>query len=130
MTGAPDEEGGESRACPRARAWIETSTSPARFGSSTVARALGPARGLKRTPEPPSGQVVLMAPTATTVERLDRVLRQKARWTVERARRGRRLPRPAPQELVSGETVLYLGRSYRLRVVEAPSGAPARLERG
>jgi predicted metal-dependent hydrolase len=57
-------------------------------------------------------------------------VRQKARWIVERARRGRRLPRPAPRELVSGETVLYLGRSYRLRVVEAPSGAPARLERG
>jgi predicted metal-dependent hydrolase len=77
----------------------------------------------------PSGQVVLTAPAATTVERLDRVVRQKARWIVERARRGGRLPRPAARELVSGETVLYLGRSYRLRVVEAPRGAPARLER-
>jgi len=54
-------------------------------------------RGTVSVAVEPSGQVVLTAPTATTVERLDRVVRQKARWIVERARRGRRLPRPAPR---------------------------------
>jgi predicted metal-dependent hydrolase len=87
-------------------------------------------RGTVAVAVEPSGQVVLTAPATTTVERLDRVVRQKARWIVERARRGRRLPRAVEREFVSGETVLYLGRSYRLRVIEATRAAPARLERG
>jgi predicted metal-dependent hydrolase len=73
---------------------------------------------------------VLTAPEATSVERLDRVVRQKARWIVERVRRGGRLERPAAREFVSGETVLYLGRSYLLHVVEAAETTVARLHRG
>lgn len=87
-------------------------------------------RGTVSVAVEPSGQVVLTAPEATSVERLDGVVRQKARWIVERVRRGGRLVRPATREFVSGETVQYLGRSYRLRVVEAAQGAPARLDRG
>ena len=87
-------------------------------------------RGTVSVAVEPSGRVVLTAPSATTVARLDRVVRQKARWIVERTRRGGRLPRPVEREFVSGETVLYLGRSYRLRVVEAAQGAPAGLHRG
>jgi predicted metal-dependent hydrolase len=87
-------------------------------------------RGTVSVAVEPSGRVVLTAPSATTVERLDRVVRQKARWIVERARRRGQLPRPVEREFISGETVLYLGRSYRLRVAEARHGGPARLERG
>jgi predicted metal-dependent hydrolase len=87
-------------------------------------------RGTVSVAVEPSGQVVLTAPSTTTVERLDRVVRQKARWIVERTRQGGRLPRPAEREFVSGETVLYLGRSYRLRVIEVARSVPARLERG
>jgi hypothetical protein len=87
-------------------------------------------RGTVAVAVEPSGQVVLTAPEATTVERLDRVVRQKARWIVEHVRRGGRLQRSTERELVSGETVLYLGRNYRLRVVEAAHAAPARLDRG
>jgi predicted metal-dependent hydrolase len=87
-------------------------------------------RGTVSVAVEPSGQVVLTAPDATSIERLDRVVRQKARWIVERVRRGGRLPRATERELVSGETVLYLGRSYRLRVVEAADAAVARLHRG
>lgn len=57
-------------------------------------------------------------------------MREKARWIVQRARRTSDLPRPPEREFVSGETVLYLGRSYRLRVVEARQVQPARLDRG
>ena len=87
-------------------------------------------RGTVSVAVEPSGQVVLTAPEATSVERLDRVVREKARWIVERVRQGGRLVRPAAREFVSGETVLFLGRSYRLRVLEAGRGAPARLDRG
>jgi predicted metal-dependent hydrolase len=87
-------------------------------------------RGTVSVAVEPSGQVVLTAPAAATVERLDRVVRQKARWIVEHVRRGGGLTRPAPREFVSGETALYLGRNYRLRVVESATRGPGRLERG
>jgi predicted metal-dependent hydrolase len=87
-------------------------------------------RGTVSVAVEPSGRVVLTAPEATSVERLDRVVQQKARWIVERVRRGARLVRPSAREFVSGQTVQYLGRSYRLRVVEAGAGVPARFDRG
>jgi predicted metal-dependent hydrolase len=87
-------------------------------------------RGTVSVAVDPSGEVVLTAPASVSVDRLDRVVRQKARWIVERVRRGEGLARPAPREFVSGEPVLYLGRHHRLRVLEAPRAAPARLERG
>jgi predicted metal-dependent hydrolase len=79
----------------------------------------------------PSGEVVLTAPPATSVERLDRLVRTKAAWIVGRLRRRSDLP-PAPaREFVSGESFHYLGRQYRLRVeLEAPVVGPLLLERG
>jgi len=59
----------------------------------------------------------LTAPSATPLNRLDRVVRTKARWIVQRLRRQSDLPPPpAEREFVSGETFRYLGRQYRLRV--------------
>jgi len=64
----------------------------------------------------PHEGVVVRAPERTPVERLDRVVHAKARWIVERLN-GRAAHRPTPREFVSGESFLYLGRHYRLRVV-------------
>ena len=72
---------------------------------STVAIAVDPHEG-----------VIVSAPDGTPVERLDRLVHVKARWIVERLN-GRAADRPAPREFVSGESFLYLGRHYRLRVV-------------
>jgi hypothetical protein len=48
--------------------------------------------------------------------------REKAPWVIRRARRASDLPPPlSKREFVSGEAVLYLGRQYRLRVVEGQS---------
>jgi predicted metal-dependent hydrolase len=70
----------------------------------------------------PPGLVLLTAPAKTPVERLDRVVQEKARWIVSRLRLVRPVePEPAPREFVSGETFLYLGRQYRLLV---RSGTP------
>ncbi len=71
----------------------------------------------------PSGAVVLTAPQATPIPRLDRLVREKARWIVERVRQRDTLPAVQPRELVSGEGFRYLGRQYRLRV---HVGAPVR----
>ena len=87
-------------------------------------------RGTVSVAVEPSGQVVLTAPAVTTVERLDRVVRQKARWIVERTRRTGALPLPTAREFISGETLLYLGKHYRLRVIPAAEARPVRLVRG
>ncbi len=78
----------------------------------------------------PSGAVVLTAPASTPIGRLDGVVRKKAKWIVTRVRRRSDLPRAGKREFVSGESELYLGRSYRLRVVHSQKPAAARLERG
>lgn len=87
-------------------------------------------RGTVSVAVEPSGSVVLTAPASTPIPRLDRVVRAKARWIVDRVRRRSDLPPAAEREFVSGETVLYLGRSYRLRVREHGKVSIARLDRG
>ena len=89
-----------------------------------------PRRGTVSVAVEPSGQVVLTAPPVTPIERLDRVVRQKARWIVERTRRTGDLRRPAEREFISGETFMYLGKHFRLRVESAVNPRPARLLRG
>lgn len=71
----------------------------------------------------PSGAVVLTAPRTASVPRLDRLVREKARWIVDRIRRRDALDAGRPREFVSGETFHYLGRQYRLRI---HAGAPIR----
>lgn len=65
----------------------------------------------------PSGAVLLVAPKDFSTSRLDAVARRKAAWIVQRLRHVQSHDPPlAPREFVSGETVLYLGRHYRLKV--------------
>ena len=65
----------------------------------------------------PSGDVLLVAPEDFSTSRLDAVVRRKAPWIVQRRRHVKSHdPPPSPWEFVSGETVLYLGRKYRLKV--------------
>lgn len=75
--------------------------------------------------------LVVTAPRAVPVERLDRVVRAKARWVVEHLRRRSDLPPPPPpRELVSGEGYSYLGRQFRLRLVLGAPPAPLALRGG
>jgi predicted metal-dependent hydrolase len=68
------------------------------------------------------GKLVVSAPGGVSVERLNRIVREKAPWVIRRARRVSDLPPPpSKREFVSGETILYLGRQYRLHVVEGKS---------
>lgn len=71
----------------------------------TVSLAVDPAEGL-----------LVTAPEGTPVMRLDAIVRAKARWVLERLRGRQALPPLPPRELTSGETFLYLGRQYRLRL--------------
>ncbi len=79
----------------------------------------------------PVGSLLVTAPETTPLGRLDEVVRAKARWVVERLKANSAPPPPRPShEFVSGETFLYLGRQYRLRVLPEKQPAPMRLVGG
>jgi predicted metal-dependent hydrolase len=78
----------------------------------------------------PEQGVLVTAPDALSIERLNHVVHGKARWIVERLRDRAVLERPREREFVSGETFRYLGRSYRLRVVARASGEGVALRGG
>jgi Protein of unknown function DUF45 len=74
----------------------------------TVAIAVDPERGTR-----------VRAPQHTPVAKLDDIVLRKARWIIDRRRRYEDLPpRPTPREFVSGETFLYAGKQYRLKLVQ------------
>ena len=70
-----------------------------------------------------AGGVLLLAPEDFPTTRLDEVARRKAGWIVQRLRGvGSNGVPPSPREFVSGESVMYLGRHYRLKVLPGESG--------
>lgn len=79
----------------------------------------------------PSGDVALTAPRTAEIDKLDRLVLTKAPWIVEK-RKGRSERPPAPaREFAGGETFLYLGRQYRLRIEADPTRiGPLTLEHG
>lgn len=67
----------------------------------------------------PSGAVIVTAPTATSEEKVDAVVRHRGGWIRRQLREITTLPPPpTPREWVTGETHWYLGRQYRLKVVK------------
>lgn len=66
-----------------------------------------------------NGGLVVTAPSEASIDRLNAVVRQKAKWVVQRIRLVRENPPSvSAREFVTGETVLYLGRQFRLKVIE------------
>ena len=65
----------------------------------------------------PSGGILVVAPERVATDRLDTIVSRKAEWLTRRIRRAGGHGTPlSPREFVSGESVLYLGRHYRLKV--------------
>ena len=76
------------------------------------------------------GGVLVVAPARFAIDRLDAIVIRKAGWIARRLRHAEgHGPAPAPREFVSGESVLYLGRHYRLKVRPDGTGG-ARLSGG
>lgn len=72
-----------------------------------------------------TGKLVVTAPEGVTIDRLNGIVRHKAPWVLKRIRPGRdRRPPPSDREFVTGETVLYLGRQLRLKVIESDDEHP------
>jgi hypothetical protein len=104
---------------------IPVERSEVRFGLTRIPysiRRSGRRATVAITIDPEAG-VVLTAPAETPVERLDRVVHAKGGWIIEKLRRKIDLPPPLPErEFVGGETFLYLGRQYRLRLERLAGG--------
>ena len=71
-----------------------------------------------------SGSVLVMAPQHVETDRLDAIVMRKGAWIARRILDGEgHVPPPSPREFVSGESVWYLGRHYRLKVDSTESVA-------
>lgn len=66
-------------------------------------------------------RVVVHAPACTSEEKIGEVVQAKRQWIYEKTRHAQKyrdLPHPPGKELVNGESALYLGRNYRIEVVD------------
>jgi len=76
------------------------------------------------------GDLVVRGPAGATTARLEAFIRQKRRWLYQKLAEKEALRRVVPvKEYVSGEGFPYLGRSYRLLLVNTQD-VPLRLEAG
>lgn len=67
----------------------------------------------------PDRQVTVTAPATASAERIELAVRRRAGWIVRQQRAYEDLPPPpAPRQWVAGETHKYLGRQYRLKIVQ------------
>lgn len=69
--------------------------------------------------------VVVHAPSDASDERIQRVVESRRQWVFEKLRQGKKyqeLPHPPGKELVTGESALYLGHSYRIEVIANGAG--------
>lgn len=81
----------------------------------------------------PDATVTAVAPSGVWRRRIRQIVQDKAAWVVEKQDAVARHGRPCPRQLVSGESLPYLGRNYQLKIVQlrrrevTPS---VRMERG
>jgi len=72
------------------------------------------------------GGLALSAPREASLEDLEQLVEQKRQWIYDRlSDKDAFTQSGAPKEYVSGEGFHYLGRSYRLKVLENGTGQPA-----
>ncbi|MEB3192546.1 MAG: SprT family zinc-dependent metalloprotease [Snowella sp.] len=66
--------------------------------------------------------VVVHAPSNLCSEKIDAIIQSKRQWLYEKIKHPQKyqdLPHPPGKELVNGESALYLGRSYRIELIES-----------
>ena len=105
---------------------IATKTSTVAWGETQLTYTIRRSTRRKKTVAvtvDPAGAVLLLAPEHLTTDELDEIVSRKAGWIVRRLRHAKSHGPPlAPREFVSGESVLYLGRHYRLKVNPSEAG--------
>ncbi|MBD3843633.1 MAG: DUF45 domain-containing protein, partial [Campylobacterales bacterium] len=76
----------------------------------------------------PSGEVILTAPKMVSDEHIAFIAKKRAKW-IKKKREFFASFKTSQKEYVSGEDFKYLGRSYRLKVIESNKEA-VKLQRG
>lgn len=72
----------------------------------------------------PDKTVVVNAPEGAKIDKIEQKVKSKARWILKQFRYFEKfLPHSKPKEYVSGETHLYLGRQYLLKIENDSSEA-------
>jgi len=75
----------------------------------------------------PDLAVTVYAPRRAAIRDIEKAVTQKAHWIAKTLDKVEAYhPLPSPKKYISGETFVYLGRQYRLKVVEGES-QPAKL---
>jgi predicted metal-dependent hydrolase len=73
----------------------------------------------------PDLRVTVKAPEGSVLADVEEKVRKRATWILKQQRELERyLPHLPPRQYVSGETHRYLGRQYRLKVIESDGKAP------
>ena len=70
------------------------------------------------------GSVIVRAPRTASAEELQRIVASKRRWISDKVRHPQKYKarrHPPGKEFVSGEAALFLGRSYRIEMVDSDS---------
>lgn len=103
-----------------------------RYGGEVIPYELIPSPGRKTLgiEVHPDSRVVVRVPRGCTPEEIATRMRKRAIW-INRQREyfSRFVPRTPPRRYLGGETHLYLGRHYRLKMVRAATASVA-LQRG
>ena len=77
----------------------------------------------------PSGIVAVLAPEHVSEERIRTIVQKKAKWIIDRQDSiGNNEVFNTAKEFVSGETFVYLGKRYRLKVVKTGSNQNGKCE--
>jgi len=90
------------------------------YGNDNLAyRLLFCDRGTLEIAVHPDKSVVVKSPYDTPNEKIDIIVRKRARWIIRQIRFFEKFePRSLPRTYVTGESHLYLGRNYRLSFID------------
>ena len=68
------------------------------------------------------GRVQVIAPRRLSQKRIDELVVRKASWIAEKLRTQSEIISVKPKEYVSGESFIYLGKTYRLKLTQNDAG--------
>jgi predicted metal-dependent hydrolase len=102
------------------------------YGTTTIQYELAyaPRKTLSITVHPKDLRVIVKAPEGSALEDIEAKVLKRASWILKQQRDLERyLPHLPPRQYVSGETHRYLGRQYRLKVIESENGTGKSVKR-
>lgn len=87
-------------------------------GNGYVAKVIRTSRRKTASIKVVEGKVSVIVPDAFSIDKIELLLTKKHRWIKEKLALQEQVISTKPKEFVSGESFPYLGRNYRLKVIE------------